>query len=197
MCGAPLRIFRPTSLWPSLSLPFPLTLSRTLSSSYVSLFLLRPLSSSPFLHLCLSLFRFQISSPSLFLVLPFPFPSSPPPAPCSYKHSALFAFAHNRHENGVRADDGECLPKTQWRKGGGCRTSERKAMMFIAWRPVRECNVCPCVPDLLRAIKLFFFYLSFDSLSLSRVSCPPPFLSLFVATERSSRRVHESHTDLS
>ena len=165
------RAFGPLSL--SLSLSLSLLLSHAHSSSYVSFFLLRSLSFSPFLYLYLSLSRFQISSPSLFLVLPFPFPSSPPPAPCSYKHSALFAFAHNRHENGGRADDGKCLPKTQRRRGGGCRTSERKAMMFIAWRPVRECNVCPCIPDLLRAIKLLFFF-SFDSLSLSRVSFPTP-----------------------
>lgn len=59
--------------------------------------------------------------------------------------------------------------------------------MFIARRPVRECNVCPCIPDLLRAIKLLFLF--FDSL---------PFFAFIyfhfsLTTERSSRTRFSKH----
>lgn len=145
MCGAPLQIFRPTSLW----------------LSFLSLSLARTLSSL-FLFLLLSFFLYLASKflPLLFLLLPFPFPfpSSPPPAPYSYKHSDLFTFTHNSHRNRCRIGDGSNRSLSKPRhKGGRCRISKRQTMLFIARRPVRECKVCPCISDLLRAIKLLFF----------------------------------------
>lgn len=144
MCGAPLQIFRPTSLW----------------LSFLSLSLLHA-HSSLFLFLLLSFFLYLASKflPLLFFLLPFPFPSSPPPAPYSYKHSDLFTFTHNSHGNRYRIGDGSNRSLSKPRhKGGRCRISKRQTILFIARRPVCECKVCPCISDVfLRAIKLLFF----------------------------------------
>lgn len=151
MCAAPLRISRVSSFQRVSPSSFLCTTSRALS-----------LSRTHTTHTTLAL-RFSLSCSSSFpfslfpLLFPFPFPSSPPPAPCSYKHSARFAFRHNRDGNGSRVGDGSNRGPSSKRRAAGrsSRTSELETLLFTA-------------SDRLRAIKDFspFIPPAFPFLSL-------------------------------